>query len=69
MGPCENYKHITINKLFEVMAQKLNYKKEPIHASERLGDIKHSILDNSKCSALLGFTPKTLIEDGLGMLV
>ncbi len=62
-------KAISINKLFEVMAQKLNYKKEPIHASERLGDIKHSILDNSKCSALLGFTPKTLIEDGLGMLV
>jgi len=56
---------ISINKLFEVMAVKYNYKKNPIHDEERLGDIKHSILDNKKCIKLLGVTPKTSVEKGL----
>lgn len=56
---------ISVNKLFEVMAAKYNYKKNPIHDEERPGDIKHSILDNKKCIKLLGITPKTSVEKGL----
>lgn len=62
-------KAISINKLFEIMAQKYGYKKAPIHTEERYGDIKHSILDNKKCSRLLNFTPQTAVEDGLKDLV
>lgn len=56
---------ISINKLFEIMASKYNYKKTPIHSEERLGDIKHSILDNKKCIKMLEFAPKTSVEYGL----
>lgn len=61
-------KAISINKLVEIMAQKFNYKKAPAHAQERVGDIKHSILDNKKCLKLFGVAPETSIEDGLGKL-
>lgn len=60
---------ISINKLFELMRNKWNYNKKSLHGEERLGDIKHSILDNSKCKKLLGFVPQTSIEEGLKTLV
>lgn len=56
---------ISINRLFELMAEKYGYKKEPIHTQERIGDIKHSILDNKKCIKLFGFAPTTSVEKGL----
>lgn len=62
-------KAISINKLFELMGAKYNYKKAPIHKEERFGDIKHSILDNKKCKKLFGFTPETPVEDGLKELI
>lgn len=60
---------ISINKLHSIMGQNYNYKKPATHGPERFGDIKHSILDNRKCTKLLDFTPKTSIEDGLSFLV
>lgn len=62
-------KAISINKLYEQMAEKYNYKKAAIHGEERFGDIKHSILDNKKCIKLLKTEPKTSIEDGLKNLI
>lgn len=62
-------KAISINKLFELMAEKYDYKKVPVHTEERFGDIKHSILDNTKCSNLFGYAPETSVEEGLQALV
>lgn len=62
-------KAISINKLFETMGSKYKYNKKPIHGPERIGDIKHSILDNKKCAKLLGFIPETILEEGLKGLV
>jgi len=62
-------KAISVNKLFELMAQKYGYQKQPVHKEERLGDIKHSILDNKKCEKLLGVLPKTSIQKGMNSLV
>lgn len=62
-------KAISVNKLFDLLAKKYNYKKPAVHDEERLGDIKHSILDNGKCIKLFGFEPKTTIEEGLENLV
>lgn len=60
---------ISINQLFETMSRKYNYTKKPDYTEERLGDIKHSVLDNKKCLKLFGFIPETSIENGLGDLV
>jgi len=62
-------KAISINKLFELMAEKYGYKKTPSYTQARFGDIKHSILDNKKCSELLGIMPSTSVENGLATLV
>lgn len=62
-------KAISVNKLFELMAQKFGYQKKPVHTEARFGDIKHSVLDNKKCTKLLGFSPKTSIQSGLSGLV
>lgn len=62
-------KAISINKLFELMSQKYNYQKAPEYSEERPGDIKHSVLDNKKCTKLFGFAPKTSIQKGLNNLV
>lgn len=59
---------ISINKLFEIMGEKYNYKKPAIYGPNRLGDIKHSILDNKKCIQVLGATLDTPIEKGLETL-
>jgi len=59
---------ITISQLYDFMAKNYNYSKKPTHTEARLGDIKHSILDNKKCIDLLGFTPKVSVEDGLKSL-
>lgn len=62
-------KAVSINKLFETMALKFNYTKQPLHAEERFGDIKHSVLSNKKCGLLFGFTPQTSLEEGLDTLL
>lgn len=61
-------KAISINKLYEIMAKNYGYTKSAIHSEERIGDIKHSILDNKKCIKLLNVTPKTSVEVGLANL-
>lgn len=62
-------KSISVNKLFEIMSAKYNYTKKPNYNEERLGDIKHSVLDNKKCINLLKFTPEIFIEKGLKDLI
>lgn len=61
-------KAISVNKLFELMGCKYNYKKAPVYGEARKGDIKHSILDNTKCAKLLGFSPEIPVEQGLATL-
>lgn len=62
-------KAISINKLFEIMGSNCNYHQAPVHGKERIGDIKHSILDNAKCKSLFGYVPQTPVEEGLKELV
>lgn len=60
---------ISINELFRIMGSKYGYKKAPTYDEERPGDIKHSVLDNTKCIKLFGYEPKTSIEDGLETMI
>lgn len=60
---------ISINKLFELLAQKFNYAKPPLYSQARIGDIKHSVLDNKKCAKKLGIKPETSLQEGLKNLI
>lgn len=62
-------KATSINKLFKLMGSKYNYNKKPNYGEERLGDIKHSVLNNEKCKKLFKFVPGICIEEGLKDLV
>lgn len=62
-------KTCSINNLYNVMSKICDYKFQPNYREERIGDIKHSILDNSKLCRLLGLKEFTGVEEGLKQLV
>ena len=53
-----------INELFETLKNVTNYNKEPCHTNSRVGDIKDSVLDNSKLCENFKYN-KSSFEDGL----
>ena len=55
----------SINKLFSLIGKYTDYTLSPNRAPARAGDIKHSVLNNAKAAAVLGFTPQTTLENGL----
>jgi UDP-glucose 4-epimerase len=60
----------TINDLFAILAKTLGKTTlEPIYAPERQGDIKDSYADISEIKDVLGFEPKTGLEQGLRSLI
>ena len=56
---------LSVNSLFEMMAEETGYPHEAIHQEERRGDIKHSVLANGRARAALGWEPQTSMGDGL----
>ncbi len=56
---------VTTNQLFETLAKATSYSKAPKHGVARLGDLKKSVLDNSKAKKLLKWEPKFDLKAGL----
>ena len=54
----------TINKVYNLMCEKLEIEREPIYAPERPGDIKHSLADISKAEELLNYDPDWDFKSG-----
>ncbi len=59
----------TINKLVKLINEELAKKLEPIYKERREGDIRHSILDNSRALDYLDWEPQYEIEDGIKQTV
>lgn len=60
----------TLNDLFgllknELSEHQVHYRRAPVHADFRPGDVKHSQADISKARALLGYDPKFDVKAGL----
>ncbi|MCD6449189.1 MAG: SDR family oxidoreductase [Thermotogaceae bacterium] len=55
----------TVNELFRMLKEITGYKKDPVYAPPRPGDLRKSILDISKAEKVLGWTPKINLEEGL----
>lgn len=62
ISTCEN---ISINNLFEIIKTAGSYKKDPTYTAPREGDIKDSVLDNSKAQNILNWQPEIHLKDGL----
>ncbi len=56
---------ITTNQLYETLAKATGYQKSAKHGVPRLGDLKKSVLDNSKAKKLLKWEPKFNLADGI----
>lgn len=59
----------SVNELFEIIRENTGYVLEPKHTAPRAGDIKDSVLDNAGVTAVLGFTPKTPLNEGVAETV
>lgn len=57
---------LSVNALFEMMAEATGYRHDAIHQQERPGDIKHSVLANTLARKVLGWEPRTSMANGLG---
>lgn len=61
-------KGVTLNELFNKMAELYGYSLPPMYLPERYGDIKDSILSNKKVSDLFADIKYTKLEEGLRSL-
>ena len=59
----------SINDLFEVMKENLNYKLMPIYTAPREGDIEKSILNNGKLISMFHFAPSIDLNTGIKKMV
>ena len=55
----------TLNEVYQVIAEQLGFKGDPIYGPERAGDIKHSLACIDRATAELGYQPKVHFHDGL----
>lgn len=58
-------KQVSILELISLLNKILNKKLPPIFEKERPGDVKHSLADITLAKKLLGWKPKTGLEEGL----
>jgi len=59
----------TINELYQELKNATNYQGEVEHVPMRVGDIRKSILDNSKAQKLLGWKPAIDLRTGIKQTV
>ncbi len=57
--------NISINEVFQILSDKLNYRQKPIYTEPRKGDIVESLADISKAKKLLNYHPKVFFEEGI----
>ena len=62
-------KQISVNQLFALLSEILDYHIAPVYESVRSGDIKHSYADSTRAAAELDFTPRVDLKDGLTQTV
>lgn len=55
----------TVNQLFGALAAATGYDRQPVHAPERTGELRHNAVDIRKASKGLGWKPWTTLEEGL----
>lgn len=52
-------------ELFSGLKNEAGTSLQPLHAPERIGDVKHSLADIKKAKQLLGYSPSVSVEEGL----
>jgi UDP-glucose 4-epimerase len=55
----------TVNELFAHCAEAAGYPHAPVYGPERAGEVRHSVVDASLASSVLGWAPWTSVADGV----
>lgn len=56
-------------EVFDLTAELTGYRREPVFAAERAGDIQRIALDASLAAERWGWQPRTTLEDGLAVTI
>ena len=67
IGPDEE--PVTINKLYELISNKMAFNKDPIYVKDRPNEVKHSNCSSDKARSLLGYKTSVTLDDSLGKLI
>lgn len=67
IGPDEN--EITINQLFEIISNKLQFNEEPIYMPGRPQEVKHATCSADKARKYLGYSTKYSISDSIDTMI
>lgn len=67
IGPDENY--ISINKLFEIIANKLKFNNKPTYFPIRPNEVKYSNCSAQKAREILNYKTKYSVEDSLDKMI
>ena len=59
----------SILDLAKAIAGALGYAGEPVHEPARVGDVRDSLADTTRAQELLGWKPRTTLEDGIRQTV
>jgi UDP-glucose 4-epimerase len=59
----------TLNELVRELSARLDSDLDPVYWPERPGDVRHSLADISKASAILGYAPRIDLCEGLSRTV
>ncbi|MDB2524208.1 NAD-dependent epimerase/dehydratase family protein [Amylibacter sp.] len=67
IGPDEN--EITINKLFEIISNKLQFNEEPIYMPGRPQEVKHATCSADKARKYLGYSTKYSTSESIDTMI
>jgi nucleoside-diphosphate-sugar epimerase len=56
---------VSLNELIRILEELLGVRAQVTYAAAKPGDVRHSLADISKATRVLGYVPKTGIEEGL----
>ena len=67
IGPDENF--ITINELFKIVSNKMQFNQEPIYVKDRPNEVKFANCSSSKARKLLNYKTTVSLEDSIQKVV
>jgi len=67
IGPDEEY--ISINRLFEIVSNKLQFNKKPLYYPDRPNEVKHATCSADKARKLLNYDTKISLENSIDKVI
>lgn len=67
IGPDEEF--ITINKLYNILSNKLKFNLEPVYLEDRPNEVKHATCSAEKARTLLNYKTKVNLSDSLDKVI